>query len=181
MRIRRVGPLLVAVAAAALGSLGAGPPPLPSPTAPPAPAAGPLEAEVAGVVVDTQTRQPLLVLRAKRDKRPLLLAIGQLEAERIAILLQGVTPPRPLTHDLILTLLGEVKASLARIVITDLRDDVYYALLYLDVGGGVVTVDARPSDAIALALRARVPILVEERVFEKSERQMPKPSPSPHF
>jgi hypothetical protein len=92
-----------------------------------------------------------------------------------------VTPSRPLTHDLILALLADLKASLLRIVITDLKNDVYYALLYLDVGGSVLKVDSRPSDAIALALRAKVPILVEDRVFEKAERVMPRVAPSPHF
>jgi bifunctional DNase/RNase len=147
----------------------------------PGPGGGPQEAEVAGVFMDPQTRQPALALQSKRDKRSLFLAIGHFEAERIIIPLQGVTPPRPLTHDLMLTLLGELKASLSRVVITDLKNDIYYALLYLDVGGSVLKIDARPSDAIALALRAKVPILVEDRVFEKAERGMPRPGPSPHF
>jgi bifunctional DNase/RNase len=147
----------------------------------PAPPGGPQEAEVTGVVVDPQSRQPLLLLQGKRDKRHLVLTIGHLEAERIALPLQGVTPPRPLTHDLIVNLLGDLKAVLRRVVITDLRDDVYYALLFVDAGGQLLRVDARPSDAIALALRAKVPILVEDRVFEKAERAMPRPGPSPHF
>ncbi len=142
---------------------------------------GPQEAEVTGVVVDPQSRQPIVVLQGKRDKRNLHMTIGYFEAERIAIPLQGVTPPRPLTHDLIVTLLADLKASLRRIVITDLKDNVYYAVLYLDAQGGLLQVDSRPSDAIALALRAKVPILVEDRVFDKAERTMPKIGPSPHF
>jgi bifunctional DNase/RNase len=145
-----------------------------------APATGPQEAEVAGVVLDPPTRQPMVVLQGKRDRRNLVMAIGPFEATGIALALQGVTPPRPMTHDLIMTLLGDLKASLQRIVITDLRDDVYYALLFLDVNGTVLRVDSRPSDAIALALRAKVPILVEDRVFEKAERTAP-PGPSRHF
>lgn len=145
------------------------------------PAAGPQEAEVTGVLLDPQSRQPVVILQGKRDKRHLVMTIGHFEANGIAIPLQGVTPPRPLTHDLILTLLGDLKASLRRIVITDLKDDVYYAVLYLDVNGVQLTVDSRPSDAIALALRAKVPILVEDRVFDKSERVMPKVGPTPHF
>jgi bifunctional DNase/RNase len=142
---------------------------------------GPQEAEVTAVGVDPQSGQPLVVLQGKRDQRMLVLTIGHFEANGIALPLQGVMPPRPLTHDLILTLLADLKASLARIVITDLKNDVYYALLYLDVGGTVHAVDSRPSDAIALALRAKVPILVEDRVFDKAERLMPKPGASPHF
>ncbi len=146
------------------------------------PAAGGLqEAEVAGVALDPQTRQPVVVLQGKRDRRSLVMAIGPFEGQAIAFPLQGVTPPRPQTHDLILTLLADLKASLRRIVITDLRDNVYYALLILDVQGRELRVDSRPSDAIALALRARVPILVEERVFEKAERPAPRPAPSPHI
>jgi bifunctional DNase/RNase len=145
-------------------------------------AGGPQEAEVTGVLVEPQTRQPVVVLQGKRDKRPLVMSIGHFEAERIAIGLQGVTPPRPLTHDLILTLLGDLRASLLRVVITDLRDNVYYALIHLESQGTQFTIDSRPSDAIALAVRARVPILIEDRVFDKAERAMPKPgAPTPHF
>ncbi|HEV8310192.1 MAG TPA: bifunctional nuclease family protein [Methylomirabilota bacterium] len=145
------------------------------------PGSGPQEAEVTGVLLDPQSRQPLVVLQGKRDKRNLVMTIGHFEANGIAIPLQGVTPPRPLTHDLMLTLLTDLKASLQRIVITDLRNDVYYALLHLDAQGTTLKIDSRPSDAIALALRAKVPILVEDRVFEKAERVMPKVGPTPHF
>jgi uncharacterized protein len=176
MRSDRVGTfgLLLLIALSGIGAKGTAEKPV-------AAAGGPQEAEVTGVLVDPQTRQPLVVLQGKRDKRTLVLTIGHFEANGIAIPLQGVTPPRPLTHDLILNLLADLKASLARIVITDLKNDVYYAVLHLDVGGTSRTLDSRPSDAIALALRAKVPILVEERVFEKAERLMPKPAPSPHF
>jgi hypothetical protein len=77
--------------------------------------------------------------------------------------------------------LGDLRATLRRIVITDLRDDVYYAQIHLDVPGQTLTVDSRPSDAIALALRARAPILIEDRVFDKADRREPRPSASPHF
>jgi bifunctional DNase/RNase len=178
MRIGRVGTLgllLVMTLAAGVGAK----PATDKPAG--APGGGPQEAEVTGVLLDPQSRQPVLVLQGKRDKRTVVLTIGHFEAERIAISLQGVTPPRPLTHDLMLTLLTEVKASLSRIVVTDLRNDVYYAILHLDAGGQSLRVDARPSDAVALALRAKVPILVEDRVFDKAERLSPKPGPSPHF
>jgi len=146
-------------------------------TAPPragGPGTSPQEVEVTAVVVDPSTRQPIVLLQGKRDRRPLALAIGQFEASGIAIALQGVTPPRPLTHDLFLNVLGDLRASLKRIVVTDLRDDIFYAQLHLEAAGTPLTIDARPSDAIALALRARVPILVEDRVFYKAERLPPK-------
>jgi uncharacterized protein len=144
-----------------------------------APGAGPQEADVTGVVLDPSTRQPIVLLQGKRDRRPLALAIGPFEANGIAIALQGVTPPRPLTHDLFLNVLGDLRASLKRIVVNDLRDDIFYAQLHLEAGGAPLAIDARPSDAIALALRARVPILVEDRVFEKAERIPPKGGSAP--
>jgi uncharacterized protein len=183
MRIGRVGTVgaLVLLAFVAVSAKEGSQKAPPGSGGPPGPG-GPQEVDVTGVLLDPQSRQPLVVLQGKRDRRNLVMTIGPFEANGIAIPLQGVTPPRPLTHDLILTLLGDLKATLRRIVITDLKDDVYYALLYVDVPGSTLRVDSRPSDAIALALRAKVPILVEDRVFDKAERVMPRPgSPSPHF
>ena len=135
--------------------------------APPKPT-GAQEVEVVAVMVDQNTQQPTVLLQGKRDKRSVALAIGLAEATGIAVPLQGVTPPRPLTHDLFLTLFSRFKVSLTRVVITDLRDDIFYATVYLSSGGPEFQLDARPSDAIALAIRAKVPVLVEERVFEKA-------------
>lgn len=129
---------------------------------------GAQEVEVVAVMVDQNTQQPTVLLQGKRDKRSVALAIGLAEATGIAVPLQGVTPPRPLTHDLFLTLFGRLKVTLTRVVITDLRDDIFYAIVYLSTGGPEQQLDARPSDAIALAIRAKVPVLVEERVFEKA-------------
>jgi len=167
---------LAMVMLAGLMSLGATEPPKAG-----GPVASLQEAEVTAVVVDPSTRQPLVLLQGKRDRRPLAMAIGQFEANGIAIALQGVTPPRPLTHDLFLNVLGDLRASLKRIVVTDLRDDVFYAQLHLEAAGTRLTIDSRPSDAIALALRARVPILVEDRVFDKADRLLPKGGGTPTF
>jgi bifunctional DNase/RNase len=168
--------MLALVTLVAAGSLGAAAGPSPA-----GPAGGPQEAEVAAVVVDPQTHQPLVLLLGKRDRRPLAMAIGPFEANGIAVALHGLTPPRPLTHDLFLTVLGDLRATIKRIVVTDLRDDVYYAQLHLEAGGTLLTIDSRPSDAIALALRAKAPILVEDRVFDKAERLQPRPAPGPTF
>jgi uncharacterized protein len=151
------------------------------PDQPPPPSGGPQEAEVTGVLLDPLSRQPVIVLQGKRDKRQFVMTIGHFEANGIALPLQGLTPPRPLTHDLMLTLLNDLQATVRQIVITDLKDDVYYAVLHLEVRGSPLLVDSRPSDAIALALRARAPILVEDRVFDKAERRMPQRGPTPHF
>jgi len=142
---------------------------------------GPQEAEVVGMELDPRIQQPVVVLQGKRDKRQLTMVIGFFEANGIIMPLRGLTPPRPLTYDLLLTLLGNLKASLTRVVITDLRDDIYYATLVLTAQGQELSVDSRPSDAIALALRAKVPILIEDRVFDKADRLAPRPAPSPHF
>ena len=147
----------------------------------PPPAAASQEAEVVGVVLDPQTQQPSVILQGKRDKRHFAMAIGLAEANGIAIPLQGVTPPRPLTHDLFLTLFGRLKVNLTRVVITDLRDNIYFAVVHLSVNGSEMTLDSRPSDAIALAIRARAPILVEDRVFDKSETLQPHSAPIPHI
>lgn len=138
-----------------------------SESAPPK-ATGLQEVEVVAVMVDERTQQPTVVLEGKRDRRSFAMAIGLAEATGIAVPLQGVTPPRPLTHDLFITLFGRLKVALTRVVINDVRDDVYYATIYLKAGGGEFQLDARPSDAIALAIRAKVPVFVEDRVFERS-------------
>jgi bifunctional DNase/RNase len=128
---------------------------------------GPQEVEVVAVVVDPRIEAPTVVLQGKRDRRTVALVIGVAEATGIALPLRGVKPPRPLTHDLFVTLFGRLNVSLTRVVITDLRDDVYYATIHLTGAGGEMTLDARPSDAIALALRSGVPVLVEDRVLDK--------------
>jgi len=129
---------------------------------------GTQEVDVVAVMIDAVTEQPTIQLLGKRDKRLLSIAIGPAEMNAIAWPLRGMTPPRPLTHDLFLTLFSRFKVSLTRVVITDIRDDIFYAVVYLNAGGPELQLDARPSDAIALAIRAKVPVLVEDRVFEKA-------------
>ncbi len=148
------------------------------PVVTPPSAAGPQEVDVVAVVLDPKTQQPVVMLEGKRDHRSFAMAIGLAEATGIAVPLQGVKPPRPLTHDLFLTLFGRLKVKLTRVVITDFRDDVYYATVYLAANGSELVLDARPSDAIALAVRAKVPVLVEDRVFERSASPRPPRRPS---
>jgi hypothetical protein len=162
--IGRLGVLLVVsltLAAAGRGDV-VGPPPAP------VPANGSQEVEVIAVFLDQLLQAPKVILERKRDKRRFDMVIGLAEMNGIAIPLNGVTPPRPLTHDLFLTLFGRLKVTLTRVVINDLRDDIYYATLHLTSAAGEMTMDSRPSDAIALAIRARVPVLVEDRVFDKA-------------
>ena len=177
MDMKRSTALLLLLTAVLLGGIGA----KEQGEVPPPKATGPQEAEVIGVVLDQRTQQPLVVLQGKRDKRNLAMTIDAAQMGAIAIPLQGVTPPRPLTHDLFLTLFGRLKVSLQRVVITDLKDDIYYAVVYLSANGTEMSLDSRPSDAIALAIRAKVPILVEDRVFDKSGLMGPRMGPGPHF
>jgi bifunctional DNase/RNase len=142
-------------------------------TAPPA--AGPQEVTVVGVFSDPRGQHGVLV-EGKRDMRRVLMLIGAAEATAIAVPLEHITPPRPLTHDLFLTLFGRLKVSITKVVITDLRDNTYYATVHLTAGGTPMELDSRPSDAIALAIRANAPVLAEDRVFDKSERVPSGPS-----
>ena len=136
-------------------------------TAPPV--GGPQEVAVVGVYSDPQGQHGVMI-EGKRDKRRVLMVIGPAEATAIALPLERATPPRPLTHDLFLTLFGRLKVSVSRVVITDLRNNTYYATLHLTVDGAPMELDSRPSDAIALAIRAKAPMFAEDRVFEKSDR-----------
>ena len=142
---------------------------------PPAPASGPQEVSVVGVFVDPGAGHPTVLLEGKRDQRRFAMAIGLAEATGIAVPLGNVTPPRPLTHDLFLTLFARLGVSVERVVITDLRDNTLYATVFLKASAGPLELDSRPSDAIALAVRARAPIYAERRVFDKTERPSPTP------
>lgn len=140
------------------------------PAAPPPAAGGAQEVTVVGVFSDPQGGQHGVMLEGKRDKRRVLMMIGAAEATAIAVPLEHVTPPRPLTHDLFLTLFGRLKVQVSKVVITDLRNNTYYATLHLVVDGAPMELDSRPSDAIALAIRASAPVYAEDRAFEKSDR-----------
>jgi bifunctional DNase/RNase len=146
----------------------------PGEVTPPA-AESPQEVSVVGVFSDPRGQHGVL-LESKRDKqRRFLMVIGAAEATAIAVPLENITPPRPLTHDLVLTLFGRLKVAVTKVVITDLRQNTYFATVYLTAGGTPMELDSRPSDAIAIAIRAKVPVFAEERVFEKSERLPSEP------
>ena len=141
---------------------------------------GPQEVAVVGLLVDEESQAPTIVLQGKRDKRSFAMVIGPAEAAGIAFPLQKVTPPRPLTHDLFLTLFGRLHVTVTKVVITDLRNNTYYATLFLSANGTPMELDSRPSDAIALAVRAKAPVFVEDRVFDQAER-IPGGPPGPRI
>ena len=114
---------------------------------------------------------PVVVLRETKGQRAVFIWVGMLEATSISMQIEKQRPPRPITHDLILLMLGELSAKVSRVVITDMRDMTYYADLHLVVGDKTSTIDCRPSDAIAIALRAKAPIQIEEKLLERLDKE----------
>jgi bifunctional DNase/RNase len=129
-----------------------------------------IEMTIKGLMVDPITNMPIIILRDKDGERVLPIWVGVFEANAIALQIENIATPRPMTHDLLRNVIQDLKASVQKIVVCDLKDNTFYALIYLHVGGtDIVAVDARPSDAIALALRTRAPIFVEETVIDNAK------------
>jgi bifunctional DNase/RNase len=124
---------------------------------------------IKGLMVDPVTNMPIILLRDSEGQKVLPIWVGIYEANAIALQIENVSTPRPMTHDLLKNVINDLKASVRKIVVSDLKDNTFYALIYLDVNGDTVAIDARPSDAIALALRARAPIFVEESVIDNAK------------
>jgi bifunctional DNase/RNase len=128
-----------------------------------------IEMTIKGLMVDPITNMPIIILRDKDGQRVLPIWVGVFEANAIALQIENVTTPRPMTHDLLKNVIADLRGSIEKIVVSDLKDNTFFALIYLSVGGEVMAIDARPSDAIALALRARAPIFVEEKVIDHAK------------
>src|SRR4029078_11979324 len=128
-----------------------------------------IEMTIKGLMVDTITNMPIIILRDKDGQRVLPIWVGIFEDNAIALQIENVTAPRPMTHDLLRNVIHDLRGRIEKIVVSDLKENTFYALIYLSVGGEMMAVDARPSDAIALALRARVPIFVEEKVIDHAK------------
>lgn len=124
---------------------------------------------VGTVAVDPRTGSPLLVLQESKGARALPIWIGFAEATSIASEIERLRPPRPNSHDLVKRLVDGLQAQVSRVVVTEIRDGTYFAVLVLEARGRVVEIDARPSDAIAIALRVQAPLFVRESVFEAAE------------
>ncbi len=123
--------------------------------------------KVEGLLFDPRSSMYILLLKQIEGNSTLPIWIGKPEADSIALALGGVMTPRPLTHDLVKNVLSGLKVKLTSVVITEILDNTYYALLHLADGKKEVTVDSRPSDAVAVALRVSAPIFVEEGILEK--------------
>lgn len=124
--------------------------------------------QIHGVNLDVMTNQPVVILKDADAKRFLPIWIGQFEATSILMELQGVKPSRPLTHDLLKSMLEELKLHLVKVIINDIKDGTFFAQIFLKNKTSEFNLDARPSDAIALAVRLQAPIFVTDNVVEKA-------------
>jgi bifunctional DNase/RNase len=127
-----------------------------------------IEMSIKGLMVDPISNMPIVILRDKEGAKTLPIWVGMFEANAIALQIENISTPRPMTHDLLRNVIHDLKASVQKIVVCDLQDSTFYALIYLALNGEVVAIDSRPSDAIALALRTRAPIFVEEAVIDNA-------------
>ena len=126
--------------------------------------------DVKALIVDPIANVPVVILRDAEEKNFLPIWVGVFEANAIALQMEGITTPRPMTHDLLRNLLVGLEATVLKVVVTELRDDTFYAVIWLDRGGEIISIDSRPSDAIALALRMDCPIYVEDEVLKSSKQ-----------
>jgi len=135
-----------------------------------------IEMKVSGIILDPVSNVPIVILKDGEGKHTLPIWIGLLEASAIAMELEKIKVHRPLTHDLLKNLLEQLKITVVKIEITDLRENTYYALIHLQTREAVMSLDSRPSDAIALALRVAAPIFVAKAVLDKSQHLETKES-----
>ena len=124
--------------------------------------------DVKALIVDPIANVPVVILRDADEKNFLPIWVGVFEANAIALQMEGVTTPRPMTHDLLKNVIRQIEGDVTRVVINSLEENTFYAQIHIKLANRELTVDSRPSDAIALALRTHAPLFVEESVLEKS-------------
>jgi uncharacterized protein len=128
-----------------------------------------IEMTIKGLMVDPITNMPIIILKDRDGQRVLPIWVGIFEANAIALQMENISTPRPMTHDLLRNIIDDLAGSVSKVVVSDLRDNTFYALIYVTTPSDTVAIDARPSDAIALALRAQAPIFVEESVIDNAK------------
>ena len=128
------------------------------------------EMKLSGLVMDPFTDTPVIILKDLKEEEALSIWIGLLEASSIAVELERIDLPRPMTHDLVKNILSNLNITVSRVEVTDLKYNTFYALIHLTMDGKTFKVDARPSDAIAIALRTKAPIYVDEKVIKESKK-----------
>ena len=129
-----------------------------------------VEMKIRGIMMDPVTNMPIVILKDINGSTVLPIWVGVYEANAIALEIEKVSTPRPMTHDLIKSVLLGLNTALRKVVVSELKDDTFYAVIWLDRDGELISVDSRPSDALALALRLDCPIYVEEGVLKLSAR-----------
>jgi bifunctional DNase/RNase len=128
-----------------------------------------IEMKIRGLMMDPTTNMPIVILKDLNGNAVLPIWVGVYEANAIALEIEKVATPRPMTHDLIKNLLLGLNTAVHKVVVNDLREDTFYALIWLEQDGQAISIDSRPSDALALALRLDCPIYVEESVLKSSK------------
>jgi len=124
---------------------------------------------VRGLALDPITNMPIIILKDADERKALPIWVGIFEANAIALELEKIVTPRPMTHDLIKNILDQVGATVQQVIINDLKDNTFYAVIEISVNGNQITIDSRPSDAIAIALRVSAPIFVADEVINKAK------------
>jgi bifunctional DNase/RNase len=134
-----------------------------------------VEMKIRGLMVDPSTNMPIILLKDAQSEALLPIWVGLYEAQAIALEVEKSQTPRPLTHDLLKNLIHGLNAKVQRIVVTELKDDTFYAVVWMEQNGEIVALDSRPSDALALALRTDCPIYVDEDVL-RTAKVLPNPA-----
>lgn len=128
-----------------------------------------VEMKIRGLMMDPVTNMPIVILKDIASDTVLPIWVGVYEANAIALEIEKVTPPRPMTHDLIKNVLVGLESQVHKVVVTELREDTFYAVIWVERDGQIISIDSRPSDALALALRVDCPIFVEDDVLKSSK------------
>ncbi|MBD3413577.1 MAG: bifunctional nuclease family protein [Candidatus Aminicenantes bacterium] len=128
-----------------------------------------IKMKVKGLVIDPISKMPIVVLEDPKMERMLPIWIGVFEANAISLQIENIETPRPMTHDLIKNILSDLNAKLNKVVINDIKDNTFYATIYCQTNNITIQIDSRPSDAIALSLRTKTPIYVEDQVIKKAQ------------
>jgi uncharacterized protein len=128
-----------------------------------------IEMTIKGLMVDPVTNMPIIILRDEAGDRVLPIWVGIFEANAIALQIENVSTPRPMTHDLLRNVIQDLDGVVQKVVVSELKENTFFAVIHLVVRGEAVLIDARPSDAIALALRTKAPIYVEEDVIDNAK------------
>jgi bifunctional DNase/RNase len=129
-----------------------------------------VEMTIRGLLIDPVTNSPIVILKDVAGDSVLPIWVGVYEANAIALEMEKVSTPRPMTHDLIKNVLTGLETQVHKVVVTELREDTFYAVIWLERGGEVISIDSRPSDALALALRVDCPIFVDDLVLKTSKQ-----------